>query len=315
MAHAASAPSGFPHRGSSKFTATSLCWLLARRERQGPAALTGQKRTRSEAAYRHRDQPPPTGSRKFTCCRWSPVSPALVFGPDPSHSLDGAVIQRRSMTHSPIRQRECCRIIRITVSEQSLPEADTDSAEARSRADIAPVPTGLSAIARRHTARRSSSQSVAGPGKPDHMVRNSASASRPVRIVDRIGAAGRSHAFLAPARLEAFIAAAEEGTFSAAARRLDVSQPALSQAVTALERQLSVQLLVRSSTGVRTTEAGVTLLAEARAILVRHDQMVRTVTAAPPTPPVSSNWASPVNWPAICFAWSPDSPPSTRAHA
>jgi len=112
------------------------------------------------------------------------------------------------------------------------------------------------------------------------MVRNSASARRPVGIVDRIGAAGRSHAFLTPARLEAFIAAAEEGTFSAAARRLDVSQPALSQTVTALERQLGVQLLVRSSAGVRTTEAGVTLLAEARAILVRHDQMVRTVTAA-----------------------------------
>ena len=166
------------------------------------------------------------------------------------------------------------------MSEQSLPEADTDSAEARGRADIAPAPTRLSANARRRTARRSSSQSVVRPGKPDHMVRNSASALRPVGIVDRIGAAGRSRAFLAPARLEAFIAVAEEGTFSAAARRLDISQPALSQTVTALERQLGVQLLVRSSTGVRTTEAGITLLAEARAILVRHDQMVRTVTAA-----------------------------------
>jgi DNA-binding transcriptional LysR family regulator len=112
------------------------------------------------------------------------------------------------------------------------------------------------------------------------MVRSSASAWRPVGIVDRIGATGRSHAFLTPARLEAFIAAAEEGTFSAAARRLDISQPALSQTVTALERQLGVQLLVRSSTGVRTTEPGITLLAQARAILVRHDQMVRTVTAA-----------------------------------
>jgi DNA-binding transcriptional LysR family regulator len=98
--------------------------------------------------------------------------------------------------------------------------------------------------------------------------------------VERTVAAGRSHAFLTPARLEAFIAAAEEGTFSAAARRLDISQPALSQTVTALERQLGVHLLVRSSTGVRTTEAGIILLAEARAILVRHDRMVRTVTAA-----------------------------------
>ena len=200
------------------------------------------------------------------------------------------------------------------MSEQSLPEADTDSAEARSRADIAPVPTRLSASPPRRTARRSSSQSVVRPGKPHHMVRNSAFALRPVGIVDRIGAAGRSHAFLTPARLEAFIAVAEEGTVSAAARRLHISQPALSQTVTALERQLGVQLLVRSSTGVRTTEAGITLLAEARAILVRHDQMVRTVTAAA-DPAGVIQLGIPVNWPPICFARSPDSPPSTRARA
>ena len=146
-----------------------------------------------------------------------------------------------------------------------MSEQISDSAEARGGADIAPISTRLSTGGRRHITRRSSSH---------------ASPRRPVGIVGRIGATGRSHAFLTPARLEAFIAAAEEGTFSAAARRLDISQPALSQTVTALERQLGVQLLVRSSTGVRTTEAGITLLAQARAILVRHDQMVRTVTAA-----------------------------------
>lgn len=43
MAHATSAPSGSPHRGSRKFTATALCRLLASREHQGPAALTGPK--------------------------------------------------------------------------------------------------------------------------------------------------------------------------------------------------------------------------------------------------------------------------------
>ena len=158
------------------------------------------------------------------------------------------------------------------MSEQ-LPGVDTDSAETRGGADITPLPTRLSATARRHTARRSSSV-------PDHMIRSSASAFRSVGAVDRIGAAGRSRAFLAPARLAAFIAVAEEGTFSAAARRLDVSQPAVSQAMTALELQLGVQLLVRSSTGVRTTDAGITLLAEARAILVRQDRLWRNVTAA-----------------------------------
>jgi hypothetical protein len=60
MAHAASAPSGSPHRGSRTFTATALSWLLASREHQGPAALTGQKAdSQRGCAYRHRDHPPP----------------------------------------------------------------------------------------------------------------------------------------------------------------------------------------------------------------------------------------------------------------
>ena len=65
---------------------------------------------------------------------------------------------------------------------------------------------------------------------------------------------------------------------SAAARRLHVSQSALSQTVSALERELGVTLLERSSTGVRPTEAGTTLLAEARAILARYHQAMRTMS-------------------------------------
>ena len=75
--------------------------------------------------------------------------------------------------------------------------------------------------------------------------------------------------------LTAFVAVAEEGGMSAASRRLHISQPALSQTVSALERQLGVKLLERSSTGVRPTEAGAALLAEARAILARHGQALR----------------------------------------
>ncbi|MEU1597027.1 LysR family transcriptional regulator [Streptomyces sp. NPDC005708] len=77
--------------------------------------------------------------------------------------------------------------------------------------------------------------------------------------------------------LHAFVAVVEEGGFSAAARRLHVSQPALSQTVSGLERQLRVKLLVRSSTGVRATEAGTALLGEARAVLARRDEAVRTM--------------------------------------
>ncbi|WP_220090823.1 LysR family transcriptional regulator, partial [Micromonospora noduli] len=77
--------------------------------------------------------------------------------------------------------------------------------------------------------------------------------------------------------MRSFVAVAEEGSLSAAARRLHVSQPALSQSMNALERQLGVQLLIRGSTGVQTTEAGMTLLDEARAVLARHDQAVTAV--------------------------------------
>src|SRR6185295_8037625 len=77
--------------------------------------------------------------------------------------------------------------------------------------------------------------------------------------------------------LTVFVAIAEEGGLSAAARRLHISQPALSQKVNALERELGVKLFVRSSTGVQPTEAGITFLAEARAILARRDQAVATM--------------------------------------
>jgi len=72
--------------------------------------------------------------------------------------------------------------------------------------------------------------------------------------------------------MRVFVAVVEDGSLSAAARRLHVSQPALSQTVSALERELGVPLLSRGATGVAATEAGMTLLAEARAVLARYDQ-------------------------------------------
>jgi DNA-binding transcriptional LysR family regulator len=77
--------------------------------------------------------------------------------------------------------------------------------------------------------------------------------------------------------LAAFVAIAEEGGLSAASRRLHVSQPALSQTMNSLERELAVSLLVRSNTGVQPTEAGMAFLAEARAILARRDQALATM--------------------------------------
>jgi DNA-binding transcriptional LysR family regulator len=78
--------------------------------------------------------------------------------------------------------------------------------------------------------------------------------------------------------LSAFVVVVEEGGMSAASRRLHVSQSALSQTVGALERELGVTLLERTSTGVRPTEAGRTLLVEARAVLARYHQALRTMS-------------------------------------
>jgi molybdate transport repressor ModE-like protein len=77
--------------------------------------------------------------------------------------------------------------------------------------------------------------------------------------------------------LRAFAVVVEEGSVSAAARRLHLSQSALSQTIQSLERQLGVQLLLRSRTGVSTTEAGAVLLREVRALIAQYDRMLVAV--------------------------------------
>jgi molybdate transport repressor ModE-like protein len=87
--------------------------------------------------------------------------------------------------------------------------------------------------------------------------------------------------------LRVFIGVAEEGSLSAAARKLHLSQSALSQTILSLERQLGVQLLQRHSTGVTATDAGTILLREARALIAQHDRALAAVTgqaAAGPGP-------------------------------
>ena len=64
--------------------------------------------------------------------------------------------------------------------------------------------------------------------------------------------------------LQYFIAAAAEGSFSGAARRLEVSVPAVAKLVTALERDLGVALVDRSATGLTLTTAGESYLASCR---------------------------------------------------
>ncbi|MBQ2697596.1 MAG: LysR family transcriptional regulator [Clostridia bacterium] len=74
-----------------------------------------------------------------------------------------------------------------------------------------------------------------------------------------------------------FLTVAEEGSFSAAARRLYLTQPAVSQAVAQLERQIGTTLFLRSVRGALPTAEGALLLEDVRealALLERGRQRI-----------------------------------------
>src|ERR671919_1271070 len=70
-------------------------------------------------------------------------------------------------------------------------------------------------------------------------------------------------------QLRVLKAVAEHGSFSAAAEALSYTQPAISQQVAALEKQTGTTLVDRTSRGVRLTDAGLTLVDHADAVLAR----------------------------------------------
>jgi DNA-binding transcriptional LysR family regulator len=86
-----------------------------------------------------------------------------------------------------------------------------------------------------------------------------------------------------PRRVLTFRAVARERSFTAAAAALNLTQPAVSQQVSALEREVGVKLLVREG-GVALTPAGEVLLAHADAIAERFTLAARQLAelAAPP---------------------------------
>jgi DNA-binding transcriptional LysR family regulator len=72
-------------------------------------------------------------------------------------------------------------------------------------------------------------------------------------------------------QLRYFVAVVEDGQVSRAARRLMLAQPALSQAIATLERQVGVRLLNRHARGVSPTAAGAVFLVHARAAVAAAD--------------------------------------------
>jgi DNA-binding transcriptional LysR family regulator len=72
-------------------------------------------------------------------------------------------------------------------------------------------------------------------------------------------------------QLRAFVAIAEAGTFTAGARRVHITQAAISMQIRQLENELGARLFVRAPRRVVLTEAGEHLLHRARHILREHD--------------------------------------------
>jgi DNA-binding transcriptional LysR family regulator len=75
------------------------------------------------------------------------------------------------------------------------------------------------------------------------------------------------------AALRSLVAAVQEGSLSAAARRIGITQPAVSQQIAALEQGYGVQLVVRGRNGITPTEAGNLAVAHASEVLARLARM------------------------------------------
>ena len=80
--------------------------------------------------------------------------------------------------------------------------------------------------------------------------------------------------------LRYFVAVAEaENVLRAATQKLHVSQPAVSRQIRDLEEELGAQLFKRTGKSVKLTDAGFLFLKEARAVLERTDEAVRSLRA------------------------------------
>lgn len=80
--------------------------------------------------------------------------------------------------------------------------------------------------------------------------------------------------------LKVFVAVGEEQSFSAAARRLALSPPAVTRAISALEQTLGVKLLQRTTRIVRLTEAGARYLLDCKRVLSELEDADQAVSGA-----------------------------------
>ena len=84
--------------------------------------------------------------------------------------------------------------------------------------------------------------------------------------------------------LSTFVAVAESGAFNAAARQMNLSPPAVTRLVTALEGRIGARLFTRTTRHVALTEAGRRLLADATRILAELEEAEASAAGAHQSP-------------------------------
>ena len=92
-------------------------------------------------------------------------------------------------------------------------------------------------------------------------------------------------------QLKHFLTVGEAGSITAAAKKLRLTQPALSRQIKALEEELGIPLLERGAHSIALTTAGEVLLTEARKLLKASEDIVEKVLAAAVGEPLRVGYA------------------------
>src|SRR5688572_27786723 len=103
-------------------------------------------------------------------------------------------------------------------------------------------------------------------------------------------------------QLQLFLAAAEEGSITGAAKRMHLTQPALSRQIKALEEELGVELFTRGAHSVTLTPAGGVLQEEGRKLLERAERVVKLVRASAEGEPLRVGYAPSLAGPLLGLA-------------
>lgn len=99
----------------------------------------------------------------------------------------------------------------------------------------------------------------------------------------------------------AFVAVADHGSFSIAAARLEVSNSHVSKQVSALERELRVKLLLRTTRSLSLTEAGEVFYRRCKAILSEVAEAEQEVLRRQDTPQGILRVTAPANFANVCL--------------